>query len=181
MSENKKIICMSVSIIIIISIIVLSILLFNPSSPKEANRNHIYEPHFPDITYHFEGKSEHFSFDDGKVYFSDTKNMISIAGFQQDKKIDNMVKEKLSIYFDGNEWGTHITKDELNVLNKKLEHFDFYEGGFVCNEDSGFICEKSYFNLANKDNFKDIIKIQMTYCFSDENCKTEEFKLTFTE
>lgn len=181
MNENKKIIYMSVSIIIIVGIIFLFVLLLNPSNSKENNKNHINEPYFPDITYHFDGKSEHFSFDNGKVYFSDTRNMIFIDGFQQDKKIDNMVKEKLSIYFDGNEWGTHITKDDLNVLNKKLEHFSFYEGGFICDENSNFKCETGYFSLVNKDNFKDMIKIKMTYCFSDENCKTEDFELNFTE
>lgn len=131
-------------------------------------------------TYQFNGISESFSFDIGKVNFTDTEKRILIKGFRQTKKIKSLAKIKFSIYFNNELWSSQETKPNqpLNKVNSIIKNIIFYEKGIICTQDSEINCEQTKFDEATKDNFKDITKIEVEYCTEDE-CNIEQFSLNF--
>lgn len=131
-------------------------------------------------TYQFNGISESFSFDIGKVNFTDTEKGILIKGFRQTKKIKSLAKIKFSIYFNNELWSSQETKPNqpLNKVNSIIKNIIFYEKGIICTQDSEINCEQTKFDEATKDNFKDITKIEVEYCTKDE-CNIEQFSLNF--
>ena len=102
------------------------------------------------LTYVFSGQSKNFIFEVGKVYFSDEERELEIKNFKQ-----------------------------TNKINKIIPNTGFYEFGEVYNENSGGY-EGSSFSFSNKDNFKDIIKVEAKYCIK-EKCTIELFKIDFQE
>lgn len=132
-----------------------------------------YSPKFDEITFEFSGKSENFSFDIGKVYLEGNERRIYIDEFKQNKKILDLRKECVYVYFEDKLWQVRENNRKLNKINSKLESLRFYEGGQICID-----CEQSILDSINEQNFKDKIKIIIEYCTS-ESCKKEKFKLNY--
>ena len=130
-------------------------------------------PKFDEITFEFSGKSENFSFDTGKVYLEGNERRIYISDFKQNKKISDLKKELVYVYFEDEIWQTRENNSNLNKLNSSLESLSFYEGGQVCVE-----CEQSALDNVTEEDFKEKIKIIIEYCTS-KSCKKEKFKLKY--
>lgn len=163
-------------IICIITLFVLAVLFFffiYITLKSTINNEMTYSPKFDEITFEFSGNSEHFSFNIGKVYLAGNERRLYIDEFKQTKKISNLKKELVYVYFEDKVWQTRENDSKLNKINSKLESLRFYEGGQVCID-----CEKSILDSINEENFKDKIKIIIEYCTS-ESCKTEQFKLKY--
>ena len=146
---------------------------------EEKERHELMLKDFGEITYDFYGISENFKFSTGKVHFSDREHKIYIDDFYQQKKIKNLKSETIYIYFNNKVWSTYKNQVKLNKINKRIDTFQFYEGGYLCTEDEGIQCEETEFNYANKENFKDIIKMEMEYCLVDNQCFKESFKIMY--
>mgnify|MGYP003289496950 CR=1 FL=1 len=133
------------------------------------------------FTYQFNGKSESFAFDIGKVNFTDTEKGILIKGFKQTKKIKNLSKIKFSIYFNNELWSSQETKpnQQLNKVNSIFKNIIFYERGIICTQDSGVNCEQTKFDNSTENNFKDITKIEVEYCTTEDKCNIEQFNLNY--
>ena len=76
----------------------------------------------------------------------------------------------------GNVWKKVTVKKGLKTIKEPIEEYNFEE---VIAKNSKK--NKSAFDLTTKDNFKDIIKIEMEYCTVEEGCKTEVFSLNYKE
>lgn len=131
------------------------------------------------LTYDFSGKSKNFIFEVGKVYFSDEERGLEIKNFKQTNKINEVTSITFTVYFNDVLWASQTNKNNLNKINKIIPNTGFYEFGEVYDENSGGY-EGSSFDFSNKDNFKDIIKVEAKYCIK-ENCTIELFKIDFQE
>lgn len=165
-------------ILIPIFIVIIIYLLFNYFI-KNIEED-LMNPYIEYPTYTFSGRSEHFKFDTGKVYFTNKYSQILISDFLQTKKINKLKNERVIISFADKNWSSLNNSKNLNKLEKYITEFQFYEAGILCENDSGVDCEKTAFNLANKDNFKDIIKIFIEYCTTDDICLKEQFEINYT-
>lgn len=146
----------------------------------DGSNTQSYEYKTYGTTYKFTGESDHFKFNTGLVSFSDDKQKIFISDFVQTKKIPKLTYESVTVYFDDEEWAVSDNTKKLNTLNKKIKELSFYQGAPLCHNDD-IQCEIDEFNKANKDNFKDITKITITYCVKgEEYCTMEEFDLTYS-
>lgn len=166
-------------ILIIIFIIIISVIYALLNSFDNDDKNDLLTPYIENATYTFSGDSEHFKFDTGKVYFSNDYSQILITDFSQTKEIKKLKNEKVTILFDGKEWSSLDNSYNLNKLKEYITEFQFYEGGKLCGSDSNFDCEKTAFDIANKENFKDILKVIIEYCTNDNVCLKEQFKINF--
>jgi hypothetical protein len=131
------------------------------------------------ITYKFIGKSEHFGFETGKVYYTDTDREILITNFKQIKEINKIDKFTINVYFNdiywgGSDWLKEDTRDFEDYLRKNT----LAETGRICDISSP--CESDSFIRTAKNTFEDAIKIEAKYCYKD-NCKTETMNLTYIE
>lgn len=166
-------------LIIIFIVIMIIYLLFNCIAKN--NEEDLIKPNIEHPTYKFEGQSEHFKFDTGKVYFTNEYSQILINGFLQTKKINKLKSEKVTVLFDDKPWSSLGNSKNLNKLKKYITEFQFYEAGILCENDSGIDCEKTAFNLANKDNFEAIITVFIEYCTTDNICSKEQFKINYID
>lgn len=130
------------------------------------------------LTYVFSGQSKNFIFEVGKVYFSDEERELEIKNFKQTNKIKGVTSITFTVYFNDILWASQ-TNNNHNKINKIIPNTGFYEFGEVYNENSGGY-EGSSFSFSNKDNFKDIIKVEAKYCIK-EKCTIELFKIDFQE
>lgn len=175
--ERKNIIIITLTLLILI----IGIFVFIQKANNNDQEYYSLSDDFGDSTYEFSGKSKHFKFNIGKVYFSDTEQRILIEDFQQTSNIKNLQSETLTAYFENEKWYTFGNDKKLNKLNETIYGFRFYESGIICTEDSAIQCEKTAFDLSNKDNFKDIIKVELTYCTNNNKCSTETFDITYNQ
>lgn len=132
-------------------------------------------------TYKFFGKSEHFVFNTGKVYYSDIDRQILITNFKMLKSIKNLSKITINVYFNNMLWGysNSVKGDRLSYnFNEYLKEVALAENGKVC-DDSG-ACESDVFIETTADTFKDSIKIEIEYCLKD-GCKIELMELFYVE
>lgn len=163
-------------IISIITLFVLAVLFFffiYITLKNTLNDETTYSPKFDEITFEFSGKSKNFSFDIGKVYIEGNQRRLYIDGFKQNKKILDLKKEYVYVYFEDKLWQTRENNSKLNKIDSKLESLRFYEGGLVCKD-----CEQSILDSVSEQDFKDKIKIIIEYCTS-KSCHKEEFKLKY--
>lgn len=131
-------------------------------------------PIFDGVTYEFHGKSEHFEFKTGKVYFDEYTKRIYVSDFHKISKMGDLDNIILSIMFGDEK--TDITTSSKN----KLSDLSFYEGD-VCDETQpNMSCEITPFDLATKENFKDIFKVKISYC-TKEKCASEFFDIEYVE
>ncbi len=134
-----------------------------------------------ETTYQFSGNSKNFSFDIGKVNFSNNEKDILIKGFKQKNKIKNLSNIKFIISFDNNIWSTQENNKKMNKINSIMKNIIFYERGIICTQDSGINCEETFFSRTTKDDFKTKIKIEVEYCTNENTCKIEQFNLSYEE
>lgn len=132
-----------------------------------------------EVTYKFTGVSEHFAFCTGKVYYgNDNERYIYLDNF---KIINDLYKEKeilsysINLLFDDKELFT----DEQSYLDgddfqKRLDNFKVEETGNHSIDGKG---ESDAFLETTKESFKGDIKAIIKYCYDDNVCKTEEFKI----
>ena len=173
----KKIVILIIVISIIIIISTTSILLLSrPDKNTERINSTLYQ-RFQNPTYSFKGKSNNFVFKVGRVYLSSSENRIYLDDFRQTNKIDGIESLYLHIYFNNELSGTYLNTDKLNNLYSTIDSLSFYEGK-ICPNTNGE-CEYSPFENANKDNFKDGIKVAVEYCLENKTCKEETFKLSY--
>lgn len=165
--------------LIIILIIVISVIYMLFNFFDKENEEDLLTPDIEYATYTFSGQSDHFKFDTGKVYFSNESNKILIKNFLQTKEIKKLKNEKLTILFNDMQWSSLDNSNNLNELEKYITEFQFYEAGKKCEGDLIGECESTAFDLANKENFQDIIKIFIEYCTTDSICSKEQFKINF--
>ena len=172
---KKIIICLILSIVL--SALLFFSIYFGLKNNKELN--YVYAPKMGGLTYEFSGKSQHFSFDVGKVFLSEGEKSILLDYFRQTKKIKNLKNITITILLDGEEW-QKVTKTELPRIKKRIDEVRFYEGGYACKPDSHVECEHTQFSkLATEYNFKNIFSVNATYCLKNNKCKTETFKIEY--
>lgn len=174
---------MKKKIIIIILLALLGIASFATvyySLKNTLDTNNYYYPQISETTFEFSGKSKHFSFEIGKVYFDGERQEILIDNFMQDVKIKNLQEETVSVLFDDKEWISIKNDEQLNKIGKVIKNIRFYESGILCNDDSSIQCEKTVFNtLVTHENFKKIFEISVKYCLTNGNCYTEKFEIIY--
>lgn len=152
-------------------VILLSIFFLVVGCGKEED---LSVPVFDDVTYEFHGKSENFEFKTGKVYFDGYFKKIYVSDFHKISKIGDLDNIIVSIMFEDEK--TDITTSSKN----KLSELSFYEGD-VCDETQpNMSCEITPFDLATKENFKDIFKVKISYC-TKEKCDSEFFDIEYAE
>lgn len=174
MSKKNTILCITITVVAFMIIVLFALIIF-----ADYEENEPYDEF--NATYIFTGKSEHFKFDFGRVYFSPDEQKIAIRDFKQIVKIENLKSEKLTIYFNDDKWMSLENTHDLNKLNEYIEAFKFYEAGMICSSDSGIECEKTAFSLVDESNFKNIIKIEMEYCIKNGDCYVESFNLNYSK
>lgn len=168
------------SILLVLAIIILLSVITIKQYAKEHEKEDLGE--FGEYTYEFTGDSNNYSFNTGKVFFdtnafeSKYDKKIVISDFERTSIIEGLLSEKLTISFMGNVWKKVTVKKGLKTIKEPIEEYNFEE---VIAKNSKK--NKSAFDLTTKDNFKDIIKIEMEYCTVEEGCKTEVFSLNYKE
>lgn len=140
------------------------------------DKNIVYED-LDKYTYYFTGKSEHFSFENGKVYFSETDQNMVINKFKMNKKISNIDKLDIKISFRNKFWGSK-SLDENGNVKKFLINAQFGEWGKLENSSEGH--DSDAFLETTKKSFKEDFKMTIDYCTKTE-CKSEEFVLTYID
>lgn len=115
------------------------------------------------ITSRFKGVSNHFGFNDGQVYYSNSEKAILIKEFYQNKEIENLELVEYTIYFNNKLWASQGTNRNLNNPNSTFIDVAFYERGEICPADYGYECEQSYFSMVDEEDFLDSIKVEVKY------------------
>ncbi len=136
-----------------------------------------------EITYKFTGVSEHFALQTGKVYYGDNNERYMLfSNLKMIKKIDNeddIIKYKIDLKFnDDSMFSPEMDTLKRNSFEERIKSFHVEESGIYPEDGYG---EFDAFDLTTKDNFKDAIKFEITYCYSDETCKTENLKFNYIE
>lgn len=134
-----------------------------------------------EVTYKFFGVSEHFAFYTGKVYYgNDNEKYLYLDNF---KIINELFNEKevssysINVLFDNKELFTdEQTPIARGALQSRLDNFGVEEGGIYSTDGKG---ETDAFCETTKESFKDDIKVIIKYCYNDNDCKTEEFKIYY--
>lgn len=132
---------------------------------------------FGEYTYMFSGKSDHYSFDNGFVYYGDEIKKISIDDFKQNKEIDGLVSEEVFVSFNDNIVFSKNNTKNLNSLDKQID-ISYVESAKECQSESN--CEWDAFTITNANNFKDSIKVSIKYC-TNANCSSEIFTLEYKD
>ena len=178
----KKYIKGIISLIILFVIILLLVFL----TIKQYKDDHI-EPDLGDFgvsTFEFTGDSEHYNFSTGKVFFntgeleSKFSKKVLITDFEQTNIIDGLTREKITIYFGGNVWKKKTRKIGLNKLHETIEDYNFYEEDLI-NYSNTKKSKTTSFDLTNRDNFQNIIRVEAEFCTVEDGCEVEIFKLKF--
>lgn len=152
-------------------ILSLCILIFITGCKESEEKRE--EPVFDKITYEFSGESENFTFKTGKVYFEGNTKRIYIGDFKKKSSLGKIKDITLSILFQDEEI-------KIESFDDNLSDIAFYEGD-VCDESlPDMDCEITPFDLATEENFKDILKIKIYYCNSNE-CTSETFDIHYRE
>ena len=134
-----------------------------------------------EVTYKFFGVSEHFAFCTGKVYYgNDNEKYLYLDNF---KIINELFNEKevssysINVLFDNKELFTdEQTPIARGALQSRLDNFGVEEGGIYSTDgkkETDAYCE------TTKESFKDDMKVIIKYCYNDNDCKTEEFKISY--
>ena len=171
----KKYIKGMISLIILFAIIVLLVFL----TIKQYKDDHI-EPDLGDFgvsTFEFTGDSEHYNFNTGELESKFSKKVL-ITDFEQTNIIDGLTREKITIYFGGNVWKKKTRKIGLNKLHETIEDYNFYEEDLI-NYSNTKKSKTTSFDLTNKDNFQNIIRVEAEFCTVEDGCEVEIFKLKF--
>lgn len=159
---KKRITFILIMIVCIIAIMLL--VYFNTkgeySQTELSNYNQV---ELENITSRFKGVSNHFGFNDGQVYYSNSEKAILIKGFYQNKEIENLELVEYTIYFNNKLWASQDTNRNLNNPNSTFIDVAFYERGEICPADYGYECEQSYFSMVDEENFLDSIKVEVKY------------------
>ncbi|MDD2518743.1 MAG: hypothetical protein PHG18_02520 [Bacilli bacterium] len=146
---------------------------------KEDNKHDI----MTGLTYKFTGKSEHFAFETGMVYYEGNIRQIFITNFKLIKELNNIDSYFLKLYFNDRSLFTdEQTKIGKEGIKKHLDDLTIGENGKLGEKDENgnIIGESDAFLETTKENFKDSIKLGIKYCYKD-NCKNETMKLTYIE
>ena len=134
-----------------------------------------------EVTYKFTGVSEHFAFCTGKVYYGDNnERYIYIDNFKIINKLSKeskVISYSINFLFDGKE----LFSNEQSYLKgdnfqKRLENFEIEEAGIHSLDGTGL---SDAFLETTKESFKDDIKAIIKYCYSENDCKTEEFIINY--
>lgn len=134
-----------------------------------------------EVTYKFTGVSEHFAFCTGKVYYGDNnERYIYLDNFKIINKLNKeakIISYSINLLFDNKELFT----DEQSYLEdddfqKRLDNFKVEETGKHSIDGKG---ESDAFLETTKESFKGDIKAIIKYCYDDNVCKIEEFKINY--
>lgn len=135
------------------------------------------------VTYRFTGSSEHFAFETGKVYYGENnERYILLKNF---KILDNLKNinsiNTYSINLSFNDIPL-LTKDMIDLNQKtlldSLKNYSLEEYGVYNASGHG---ESDAFTRTQKEQFKESIKLEIKYCYENNNCKEEEFKLNYVD
>lgn len=131
--------------------------------------------YFKHPSFKFVGESPHFIMKKGVADFNGKKKELEISNFSLKENIDGIISYKVSLYFKDELWGSfeqkNITKDVNELLNEEL----FVQKDGVCSAD---FCDKNEFLKSKRYNFKNRIKIVITFETKDAAI-TEEMKLKY--
>ena len=177
---KKKKVILIISIVLVL-LVIFCLWIWNTLSIIDARNTHndiIYQT-FKNATYSFTGKSEHFEFETGKVYFGGSEQRIYIADFKQTERIPDLLSEKVIIKFDNKIMNVQENSNLLNDINTKIDNFDFYLGTVGCHSSSED-CEATVFDNVTKDTFKESIIVEIEYCTKNKICRTEQFDLNYS-
>lgn len=146
---------------------------------KDENEHNI----MTGVTYKFTGKSEHFAFETGMVYYEGNIRQILITNFKLIKELNNIDSYSLKLYFNDRPMFTdEQTKIGKEGIKKHLGDLTIGENGKLGEKDEygNIVGESDAFVETTKDTFKNSIKLQIKYCKKDD-CNTETMKVTYVD